>query len=72
MRIHALHAWRLNWPTNLLFIAAAAILSYYLTERPFARIKNRASPEDATRLPRHPIVPSAQQASVALAATISD
>jgi peptidoglycan/LPS O-acetylase OafA/YrhL len=33
--------WFLTWPTNLVFIASAATLSYYLIERPFARIKDR-------------------------------
>jgi len=31
-----------SWPTNLIFIAIAVILSYYLIERPFMRIKEQA------------------------------
>jgi peptidoglycan/LPS O-acetylase OafA/YrhL len=32
--------WCSTWPANIVFIAAAGMLSYYLIERPFMRIKD--------------------------------
>jgi peptidoglycan/LPS O-acetylase OafA/YrhL len=56
--------WFLTWPTNVVFIALAALLSYYLIERPCARIKDRkdrrANPrcDGPTAEPRPAWVPS--------------
>jgi peptidoglycan/LPS O-acetylase OafA/YrhL len=60
----ALPEWALAWPTNLGFVALAATLSYYLIERPCARIKDRKGrkasprPDGPSVEPRPAYVPS--------------
>jgi peptidoglycan/LPS O-acetylase OafA/YrhL len=38
-------AWPCRWPANLLLVLGIALASYYLIERPFLRLKDRAAPD---------------------------
>jgi peptidoglycan/LPS O-acetylase OafA/YrhL len=38
--------WCSTWPVNIFFIATAGMLSYFLIERPFLRIKDRNIPKN--------------------------
>jgi peptidoglycan/LPS O-acetylase OafA/YrhL len=55
----ALPPWFSTWPTNLLCIAAAGLLSYFLVERPFMRIKDRKPRTAAARPEAQPAPPAA-------------
>jgi peptidoglycan/LPS O-acetylase OafA/YrhL len=49
--------WCSTWPTNVMCIAAAGMLSYFLIERPFMRIKERGGLKTVGRAEKHPVEP---------------